>query len=200
MTTTTLSVLFSLSTAVVVGSFTLFVRSGQRHANAVSGVLIGIIVSFPTSARGCDLDLGARSLPALAWLFFALAGVMGPAVGRVCFFHSIHLIGVARAVPLNSTMPLFSAIIGNLCHWREDDLVCFHRRDRHRPYMRRLSRACDGAARAREPLRRRAQPIPDARFHGGLHHGELVDHRAADNRGLTICGFHCSQLFYCPRR
>ena len=37
---------------------------------------------------------------------------MGPAVGRVCFFHSIHLMGVARAVPLNSTLPLFSAVIG----------------------------------------------------------------------------------------
>ena len=47
MSTITLSVLFSLSTALVVGSFTLFVRSGQRHANAVSGVLIGLIVSMP---------------------------------------------------------------------------------------------------------------------------------------------------------
>ncbi len=114
MTTTTLSVLFSLSTAVVVGSFTLFVRSGQRYANAVSGVLIGIIVSFPPLLAGAIWTWEPAHYQPLAWLFFALAGVMGPAVGRVCFFHSIHLIGVARAVPLNSTMPLFSAIIGIL--------------------------------------------------------------------------------------
>ena len=114
MTTTTLSVLFSLSTAVVVGSFTLFVRSGQRHANAVSGVLIGIIVSFPPLLVVAIWTWEPTHYQPLAWFFFALAGVMGPAVGRVCFFHSIHLIGVARAVPLNSTMPLFSAIIGIL--------------------------------------------------------------------------------------
>ena len=85
MTTTTLSVLFSLSTAVVVGSFTLFVRSGQRYANAVSGVLIGIIVSFPPLLAGAIWTWEPTHYQPLAWLFFALAGVMGPAVGRVCF-------------------------------------------------------------------------------------------------------------------
>ncbi len=114
MTTITLSVLFSLSTALVVGSFTLFVRSGQRHANAVSGVLIGIIVSLPPLLAGAVWTWEPVHYQPLGWLFFALAGIVGPAVGRVCFFHSIHLMGVARAVPLNSTMPLFSAIIGIL--------------------------------------------------------------------------------------
>ena len=114
MTTITLSVLFSLSTALVVGSFTLFVRSGQRHANAVSGVLIGIIVSLPPLLAGAVWTWEPAHYQPLGWLFFALAGIVGPAVGRVCFFHSIHLMGVARAVPLNSTMPLFSAIIGIL--------------------------------------------------------------------------------------
>ena len=114
MTTTSLSVLFSLSTALVVGSFTLFVRSGRQHANAVSGVLIGIIVSMPPLLLGAIWTWEPAHYQPLGWLYFALAGVMGPAVGRVCFFHSIHLMGVARAVPLNSTMPLFSAIIGIL--------------------------------------------------------------------------------------
>lgn len=112
MTTTTLSVFFSLSTALVVGSFTLFVRSGQRHANAVSGVLIGLIVSLPPLLVGALWTWESAHFHPLGWLFFALAGIAGPAVGRVCFFHSIHLMGVARAVPLNSTMPLFSAIAG----------------------------------------------------------------------------------------
>ena len=112
MTTITLSVLFSLSTALVVGSFTLFVRSGQRHANAVSGVLIGLIVSMPPLLVGAVWMWEPAHYRPLGWLFFALAGISGPAVGRVCFFHSIHLMGVARAVPLNSTMPLFSAIAG----------------------------------------------------------------------------------------
>ena len=112
MTTITLSVLFSLSTALVVGSFTLFVRSGQRHANAVSGVLIGLIVSMPPLLVGAVWMWEPAHYQPLGWLFFALAGIAGPAVGRVCFFHSIHLMGVARAVPLNSTMPLFSAIAG----------------------------------------------------------------------------------------
>lgn len=114
MTAATLSVLFSLSTAMVVGSFALFVRSGQRHANAVSGVLIGIIASFPPLLAGAVWTWEAAHYQPRAWLFFALAGVMGPAVGRACFFHSIHLMGVTRAVPLNSTMPLFSAVAGVL--------------------------------------------------------------------------------------
>ncbi len=114
MSTSTLSVLFSLSTALVVGSFSLFVRSGQRHANAVSGVLIGIIVSFPALLAGAVWTWESAHYQPVAWAFFGLAGVMGPAVGRVCFFHSIHRLGVARAVPLNSTMPLFSAMIGML--------------------------------------------------------------------------------------
>ena len=114
MTATTLSVLFSLFTALVVGSFTLFVRSGQRYANAVSGVLIGIIVSLPPLLWGAVCTWEPAHYQPLGWLFFALAGIAGPAVGRVCFFHSIHRMGVARGVPLNSTMPLFSAIIGVL--------------------------------------------------------------------------------------
>ena len=47
-----------------------------------------------------------------AWVLLAAGGLLGPAMGRVLYFAAIHYLGVARALPLASTMPLFAAVFG----------------------------------------------------------------------------------------
>jgi DME family drug/metabolite transporter len=47
-----------------------------------------------------------------AWVLLAAGGLLGPAIGRVLYFSAIHHLGVARAMPLASTMPLFAAMFG----------------------------------------------------------------------------------------
>ena len=44
-------------------------------------------------------------------LLFVLSGVLGPCLGRVLMYQGIHFLGVARAVPMLATGPLFTGIL-----------------------------------------------------------------------------------------
>ncbi len=112
MTDTSLAVLFSLANAVTVSTFSLFVRRGERHANAVTGVLIGLLVSLPVMAAATAWLWEPGWWNPWAFALFAAAGVVGPSLGRVLYFQAIHRLGVARAVPLTSIMPLVAAVMG----------------------------------------------------------------------------------------
>jgi uncharacterized membrane protein len=107
-----LSVLYSLSTAASTGTFSIFVRRGQRHANAVTGVLIGLIVTLPVLLIATWFLWQPGWWNPKAYLILAASGLMGPAMGRVLYFAAIHYLGVARALPLASTMPLMAAALG----------------------------------------------------------------------------------------
>ena len=112
MTDTWLAVVYSLASAITMGLFSFLVRRAENRANAVTGVLIGLAVSLPFMA-GATLHLwqpGWWNVKAL--VLFAAAGAINPAVGRVFFFLSIHRLGVARAVPLISALPLATAGLG----------------------------------------------------------------------------------------
>jgi len=106
-----LAAAFSLGTAVSSATFSLIVRRGQKHASAMTGVVIGLVVNAPL------LLLATAYLWEPAWwnleafLWFTLAGLTGPSLGRVFMYQSIHRLGVARAVPMMATGPLFTAAL-----------------------------------------------------------------------------------------
>ncbi|MBI2132574.1 MAG: DMT family transporter [Candidatus Tectomicrobia bacterium] len=112
MTDTILAVAYSLASASTMGLFGVLVRRAESRANAVTGVLIGIVVSLPFLAASTAYlwEPGWWNLRAL--VLFAAAGAINPAVGRVFLFLSIHRLGVARAVPLISALPLATAGLG----------------------------------------------------------------------------------------
>ncbi len=112
MNETALAGMFSIFTAMSTGTFSVIVRRGGHHANAVTGVLIGLIVTVPPLAALSWLLWEPSWWNARAWVLLAAGGLLGPAIGRVLYFSAIHHLGVARAMPLASTMPLFAAIFG----------------------------------------------------------------------------------------
>lgn len=78
--------------------------------NAVRLPLISLILIGAAYAKGFNplkLDKQAVSL-------LSLAGILGLTVGNILFLFGIESIGVARAVPLSSTSPIFSTIVGSV--------------------------------------------------------------------------------------
>ncbi len=104
--------MYSIATAATTGTFSIFVRRGQAYGNAATGVLIGLIVTTPPLVVATWWLWRPEWWNPLAFFYLAVAGLLGPAVGRVLYFAAIHYLGVARALPLASTMPLFGALFG----------------------------------------------------------------------------------------
>ncbi len=106
-----LAIIFSLGTAVMAASFSLIVRRGQQHGNAATGVLIGLIVNVPWLLALTWWYWEPHWWNPWALLFFVGSGATGPCLGRVFMFLGIHKLGVARAMPLMATNPLFTALL-----------------------------------------------------------------------------------------
>ena len=105
-----LTIIFSLGTAVMAASFSLIVRRGQQHGNAATGVLIGLIVNVPWLLAATWWYWEPHWWNPWALLLFVGSGATGPCLGRVFMFLGIHNLGVARAMPLMATNPLFTAV------------------------------------------------------------------------------------------
>ncbi len=103
--------LFALGAAVFAASFSLIARRGQKHGNAMTGVVIGLIVNTPIliAVTAWFWEPGWGILRAILW--FMVGGITGPAIGRVFMYRAIHHLGVSRAMPLMATMPLFTAVL-----------------------------------------------------------------------------------------
>ena len=109
MTDTTLAALFALLTAAIAGLVGIAVRRGQAYGNAVTGVLIGLIVNLPLlfAATAILWEPSWWDLGPVLW--FVALGLAGPCLGRVFMYQSIHHLGLARAIPLVATLPLTTA-------------------------------------------------------------------------------------------
>ena len=99
---------YAMSTAVVFAIFSVCIRKGGEHANALTGVFIGLFTSLPVmlAVTWYYWEPEWWNLP--AFFFFSLAGLTGPAMSRVFLYLSISYLGVARAMPFVSLTPLFS--------------------------------------------------------------------------------------------
>ncbi len=99
---------YAMSTAVVFATFSVFIRKGGEHANALTGVFIGMCASLPVMLALTWHHWEPEWWSPPAFFFFTLAGLAGPATSRVLLYLSISYLGVARAMPFNSLTPLFS--------------------------------------------------------------------------------------------
>ena len=105
---------FSLGTAWMTAVYSLLAKRGQRHGAALTGVVIGLIVSVPLLVALAILSWEPAWWNKKAWFWFFLAGLTGPAAGRVFMFRAIHRLGMSRAVPLLAAYPLFSAVFAHV--------------------------------------------------------------------------------------
>ncbi|MDP6366052.1 MAG: DMT family transporter [Nitrospinota bacterium] len=110
MNDTTLAALFALLTAAIGGPVSVIIRRGQAYGNATIGVLIGLIVSLPLlyGATALLWDPDWWDIDRFGW--FVALGLVGPSLGRVFMYQSVHHLGVARAIPLIATLPLTTAV------------------------------------------------------------------------------------------
>jgi len=78
--------------------------------NAVRLPLIAVVLIGFAFSRGYNpIKMDRRSL-----LVLSLAGILRLSIGNTLFLLGIDSIGVARAVPLSSTSPIFSTIVGSV--------------------------------------------------------------------------------------
>ena len=110
MNDTVLAASIALLTAAVGGPFSVFVRRGLPYGNAVTGVIIGLTVSLPLLMAALAVLWEPGWWNPKAALLFAALGLMGPSLGRVFMYQSIHYLGVARSMPLIATLPLTTAV------------------------------------------------------------------------------------------
>jgi len=99
---------YAMSTAVVFATFSVCIRKGGEHANALTGVFIGLFTSLPVMLAVTWYYWEPEWWNPPAFFFFSLAGLTGPAMSRVFLYLSISYLGVARAMPFVSLTPLFS--------------------------------------------------------------------------------------------
>jgi len=109
-----LAVFFSMGTAVFSAGFSIIVRRGQQHGSAITGVIIGLIVSVPILVAATLLSWQPHWWSPASFLWFALAGLTGPSLGRVFMYRGIHYLGVARAMPMLAVGPLFTALLATV--------------------------------------------------------------------------------------
>jgi len=106
-----LAAAYSLGTSLCTASFSLIVRRGQQHGSAFTGVVIGLIVSVPVLLAICAVAWDPRTWDTAGVLWFALGGFTGPSLGRIFMYRGIHHLGVARAMPMMATGPLFTGAL-----------------------------------------------------------------------------------------
>ena len=102
--------LLALLTAFFFSLQTVFTRVGLRSTPAT----VGVIVASAVACLGLWLSaplFGQLANPGLRAIgYFALGGIMSPALSWFLFFEGIVRVGMARAAPLSSIAPFLAAI------------------------------------------------------------------------------------------
>src|SRR5262245_57747721 len=89
----------------------IFLRRALRWATPVAAAMVS--VSF-TTVFVCALAIATAPLDRLfTWNItpFLLAGLLAPGLARLAFFIGVDRVGIARAVPLVSTAPIFAVLV-----------------------------------------------------------------------------------------
>ena len=108
-----MAIIFALMAATLWAITTIFVRLGLRHMPSNIGTFISLVVSFLT-VFALALTLNPKSLfalPAVAFMWFALHGVVNFLGGRFLNFTGVSMAGATRASPLVALSPLFAMVL-----------------------------------------------------------------------------------------
>lgn len=103
---------FAFLAACCWGTAAVLNRLGLRHIHTTTGTFISMVVSFifilvVTLIAGLDSLL---VVPALAFGWLALQGVLNFVIGRFLNMTSVGMAGASRATPIISISPLFAAV------------------------------------------------------------------------------------------
>jgi drug/metabolite transporter (DMT)-like permease len=105
---------FAILAACCWGISNVLVRIGVHSLSPTTGTWISLLpgsVAILGFVLIFHLD-EILALPGLAFIWFALAGFLNFALGRLLNTIGIKLVGVSKAAPLFSTAPLFATVLG----------------------------------------------------------------------------------------
>src|SRR5262249_14762229 len=103
--------LLALCAAFGFGLAGIFLRRALRWTTPLTAAMVS--VSF-TTVFVCVLALATAPLDRLfTWSItpFLLAGLLAPGLARLAFFIGVDRVGIARAMPLVSTAPVFAVLV-----------------------------------------------------------------------------------------
>lgn len=111
-----LAILLSLLAAVTWGASSVFARLGLQHMRSTTGTVVSLAAGVVmVGALALALYGGEMfSLPAIAYAWFALLGVISYPLGRLLNFAGVRLAGVGKTTPILAGAPLVAATLGVL--------------------------------------------------------------------------------------
>ena len=111
-----LAIILALLAAIGWGTSAIFVRVGLQNMRSTTGTVVslasGILMvgSIALTIYGSEMF----ALPAVAFAWFALLGLLNYPLGRFLNFTSVRLAGVGRASPILAGAPLVAVTLGVL--------------------------------------------------------------------------------------
>ncbi len=109
-----MSVYFAIQGAFLFALSHIVIRRGLVVSNAATGTMVSIIISAVLLWLVTPIFVPLLSFRTPAVWYFIAGGIFAPAVGRFMTFKAIERVGVARAVPITNTAPMFSSILAVL--------------------------------------------------------------------------------------
>lgn len=109
-----MSVYFAIQAAFLFAVSHIVIRRGLVTSNAATGTIVSIIISAALLWVVAPIFIPLSSFRTPAIWYFIAGGIFAPGVGRFMTFKSIERVGVARAVPITNTAPMFSSILAVL--------------------------------------------------------------------------------------
>ncbi len=109
-----MSVYFAIQAAFLFAVSHVVIRRGLVTSNAATGTIVSIIISAAILWVVTPIFIPLSSFRTPAIWYFIAGGIFAPGVGRFMTFKAIERVGVARAVPITNTAPMFSSILAVL--------------------------------------------------------------------------------------
>ena len=115
-----MSIYFALQAAFFFACSHVLIRRGLVSSNAITGSLISLTSTALISWILVLCFVPLKSFLTHAVWYFLVAGMFAPGLGRTLTYVGIERIGVARAVPIANSSPLFASILAVFLvgeHW-----------------------------------------------------------------------------------
>jgi DME family drug/metabolite transporter len=105
-----MSIYFAFQAAFFFACSHILIRRGFVASNAMTGSLVSLSMTALTGWILTFVLVPVKSLLPQALLYFALAGVFAPGLGRTLGYMGIERIGVARSVPIVNSSPMIASV------------------------------------------------------------------------------------------
>jgi len=101
----------ALTSAFFIGLSSVLIQKGLSRGSRTQAIVFSLIVSVAIFWTLVFLFGDVRLLAGFAIVWFLLAGLLGPGIGRALNITSLQRIGVARTIPITGVAPFFATIV-----------------------------------------------------------------------------------------